>query len=210
MAAVRHAAVEVDRSLLPAALAARPTIAVAGADEVGRGCLAGPLVVAACLIPEGVSLPPIRDSKAMSAKARAAAAIVIAERCQLSIVEISAPEIDRLGINEANRLAFERALIGLAGPIDAALVDGLLRLEGLPYPVVSVVQGERFLPVAAASIVAKEHRDALMAAIDAAHPGRGFASAGYPSPANIEALRRHGPTEHHRRSFKVKAITPAA
>jgi len=194
MPATRADAIPVDRSLLPAEIAARPTLAVAGADEVGRGCLAGPLVVAACLIPEGVILPPIRDSKAMSAKARGAAAAVIRERCLLSIVEISAPEIDRLGINEANRLAFERALLGLPGPIDAALIDGLLRLEGLPYPVVSVVQGERFLPVA------------LMAAIDAAHPGRGFASAGYPSPANIEALRRHGPTEHHRRSFTVKSL----
>jgi|688.fasta_scaffold11175_6 ribonuclease HII len=210
MPAVREEAVAVDRSLLPAAIAAQPTIAIAGADEVGRGCLAGPIVVAACLIPEGVALPPIRDSKAMSAKARAAAAAVIRERCQLSIVGIAPAEIDALGINEANRLAFERALRGLAGTIDAAIVDGLLRLEGLPYPVISVVAGERFLPVAAASIVAKEYRDALMAAIDAAHPGRGFASAGYPSPANIEALRRHGPTEHHRRSFKVKALHPAA
>lgn len=210
MPAVREEAVAVDRALLPAAIAAQPTIAIAGADEVGRGCLAGPLVVAACLIPEGVELPPIRDSKAMTAKARAAAAAVIRERCRLSIVEISAPEIDALGINEANRLAFERALRGLSGAIDAALVDGLLRLEGLPYPVISVVQGERFLPVAAASIVAKEYRDALMTAIDNAHPGRGFASAGYPSPANIEALRLYGPTEHHRRSFKVKAITLAA
>jgi ribonuclease HII len=202
---LRDAAVAPDLTLFPAALR-RPDLVIAGADEVGRGCLAGPLVVAAAIVPPGVELPPVRDSKSLSAARRSALAAVLRELCPFVIIEKSAAEIDALGINAANAAAFGEAIAALDPAPDAALVDGRMRLPSLPFPAVCIDRGERYIPVAVASIIAKVYRDELMARLDAEFPGRGFASAGYGSPANVEALRLHGPTGHHRRSFKVKSL----
>lgn len=184
----------------PAASNAR----IGGIDEVGRGALCGPLVGAAVILPPDWIPVGLRDSKTLSSASRERLASEITTHAlAVRIEEIEAAEIDRLGIGGANRLLFERLLEALAA--DFTLVDGTLRLT-TTHPYRSEPRGERFAPVAAASIIAKVHRDRLMAALAAAHPGRGFEQAGYPTPANIEAIRRHGRSAMHRHSFRIAAL----
>lgn len=179
------------------------TARVMGADEVGRGCLAGPLVMAACVLPAGWVPEGLRDSKAMTPTARERVARELLERAECWIEEVPPAQIDRFGIGRANEAGFAR-LVERAGA-EMALIDGILRID-TPHPYRSIVRGERYAPVAAASVLAKWYRDTLMEALERALPGRGFASAGYPTPENIEAIRRHGRTPWHRRSFRVAAL----
>lgn len=176
---------------------------VVGVDEVGRGPLAGPVTAAA------VRLDPLRipaglnDSKKLTALRRRGLAARIMACAEVCIAHASVQEIDRLNILAASHLAMLRAVSGLPCPPDHLIVDGNRLPDGLPCPATALVKGDALsMSCAAASIVAKVARDAIMADLAAAHPGYGWEhNAGYPTRAHIVALRTLGPTPHHRRSF---------
>ena len=183
---------------------ARGITQVAGVDEVGRGPLAGP-VVAAAVILDPVRLPAgLNGSKQVSAKNRALLAEELPKIATVSIAEASVKEIDALNIRQATFLAMRRAVEGLAVAPEALLIDGRDIPPGLPCHAEAIVKGDgRSLSIAAASIVAKEARDALMRQLGAENPGYGWAqNAGYPTKAHRDALLSLGVTPHHRRSFK--------
>ena len=179
---------------------------VAGADEVGRGPLAGPLVVAAVVLPRDhrpAWLSEVRDSKQLTPAQRSRLAPLIrAESEAWAIGRTPAAEIDEIGLARALRLAYRRALEELREPPDIVLADGNDRLD-LPWPTEMIVRGDASVAsIAAASIVAKEWRDEQMARLDARHPQYGFARhKGYGTPEHLAALRRHGPCAEHRRCF---------
>jgi len=180
---------------------------VAGFDEVGRGPLAGP-VVAAAVIVDTARLPErlareLDDSKKLSAARRLELASLVREHTRFAIGEASVAEIDRLNILQATFLAMRRAHDGLGCPIDWALVDGNRPPGLVGCQTRCLVGGDGIsLSIAAASVVAKVHRDALMAELALAHPGYGWeANAGYGTPTHLAALARLGPTPHHRVSF---------
>ncbi|NSW55205.1 MAG: ribonuclease HII [Armatimonadetes bacterium] len=186
---------------------------IAGVDEVGRGPLAGPVVAAAVIMPEDFPLCGVVDSKALTRGQReiAAAEIQSAAVCW-SVGVVSAAEIDALNILRATHEAMRRALAALSHPPDFAVIDGL-PVPGLPVPSEAVVKGDRLCySVAAASILAKVHRDALMVELDGRYPGYGFArNMGYASAEHREAIRMRGPCPEHRRSFEpVKSLAQRA
>ncbi|APR51463.1 ribonuclease HII [Sphingomonas koreensis] len=175
---------------------------VAGVDEAGRGPLAGPVVAAAVILDPACVPPGIDDSKALTAAKRAALhdAILGCARVGLGICTVE--EIDRLNIFWATMLAMTRAVAALDVAPGFVLVDGN-RCPDWDHRSEAVVGGDALcLSIAAASIVAKQHRDALMIELDAMHPGYGWASnKGYAAKVHQQALRTLGPTPHHRRSF---------
>ncbi|MCB2149868.1 MAG: ribonuclease HII [Rhodobacteraceae bacterium] len=192
-----------DLSFEVAALA-RGHARVAGVDEAGRGPLCGPVVAAAvrldpARIPEGLN-----DSKALSASRREALFAALCAVADLAWAEASVAEIDEHNILRASHLAMERALAGLPGGADYALIDGNMIPRGLALPAEAVVKGDaRSLSIAAASIVAKVVRDRIMVDLAQQHPGYGWErNAGYPTRDHLAALRDLGPTPHHRRSFR--------
>jgi ribonuclease HII len=179
---------------------------VAGIDEVGRGPLAGPVVAAAVVI-EPARLPvrlaeELDDSKKLPKGRREELAALVRDSCLVGLGEASVAEIDRLNILKATFVAMARALEALGRPVDHALVDGN-RPPPLPCAVRCIVGGDGLsLSIAAASVVAKVYRDALMAELAAQHPEYGWRSnAGYGTADHLAALRRLGPSPHHRRSF---------
>ena len=176
---------------------------IAGVDEVGRGPLAGPVTAAAVILDPARIPPGLRDSKRLTARRRVALAADIRATAEVSIAHCSVAEIDRLNILRAAQLAMCRAVAGLDG-VDHALIDGNSLPEDLPCAAQSVVKGDaRCLSIAAASIVAKVCRDALMVDLAQQHPGYGWDSnVGYGSRAHLAALRDIGVSPHHRRSFK--------
>ena len=179
-------------------------IRIAGVDEVGRGPLAGP-VTAAAVILDAANIPDgLNDSKALSAARRAVLAARIRAVAEVSVAHASVEEIDRLNILRAAHLAMVRALRGLSRPAGFALIDGNRLPEGLTMPARAVVRGDALsLSIAAASIVAKEVRDALMRDLAQQFPGYGWEkNAGYPSKAHKQALLHLGVSPHHRRSFR--------
>lgn len=185
---------------------------VAGVDEAGRGCLAGPVVAAAVVLsPDGV-IAQIDDSKKLSRTQRAALYEEIAAKAlAVGIGQVEAAEIDRLNILQASLKAMRLALENLHTPPDRVLIDGHLPARS-PYPEQAIIDGDaRSLSIAAASIVAKVHRDRLMCACDARYPEYGFAAhKGYGSAAHLAALDAHGPCPLHRRSFAPVAARIAA
>ncbi len=183
---------------------ARGFARIAGVDEVGRGPLAGPVMACAVVldlahIPEGLN-----DSKKLTAKRRDALAKAIMASAEVSLGAATVEEIDQLNILRASHLAMERAVAGLSTPPDHCLIDGNLIPKGLTAPAEAIVKGDgKSLSIAAASIVAKTERDALMLALAQHYPGYGWESnAGYPSKSHRLALQNLGVTPHHRRSFK--------
>ena len=182
---------------------------VAGVDEAGRGPLAGPVVAGAVILPdleradiEGLDL--IRDSKTLTpAQRERAADVVRTVALDAAVGEASAEEIDAMGILPATRLAMRRALDGLSVPPDYLLVDGTGTVDWRGRPCLAVVKGDRWCAaIAAASIIAKTHRDALMRELDARYPGYGLTQhKGYASPAHLAAIAQHGPSPEHRRTF---------
>ena len=186
------------------ALIAQGLTRIAGVDEVGRGPLAGP-VTAAAVVLDPARLPEgLNDSKVLTARRREALLEAIMTSAEVSIAHASVAEIDDLNILRASHLAMERAITGLARPPDHVLIDGNLIPRGLTLPATAIVKGDaRSLSIAAASIVAKITRDAIMWDLAQQFPGYGWeTNAGYPSKSHRSALQDLGVTPHHRRSFK--------
>ncbi|MCP5269043.1 MAG: ribonuclease HII [Zoogloeaceae bacterium] len=177
---------------------------VAGVDEAGRGPLAGPVVAAAVILDPARIIEGLNDSKKLSEAKRDRLAIEIREKALCwSIAEASAEEIDRINILQATFLAMRRALDGLTKVPTLAMIDGNKVPPGLPCAGEAVVKGDgKIAAIAAASILAKTHRDALMRELAIAHPHYGFERhMGYPTAAHFAALEAHGPCSAHRRSF---------
>jgi ribonuclease HII len=178
---------------------------IAGVDEVGRGPLAGPVVAAAVVLPDSEPVPVgVTDSKALTATMRERLYREIQELpgVRIGIGELSSPEIDEVNILRATHQAMRQALAQLSPPCDYILVDGL-PVPDLPAPSQALVKGDRrSASIAAASIIAKVHRDRYMVEMDGVYPGYGFAKhKGYGTKAHLEALTRLGPSPLHRRSF---------
>ena len=176
---------------------------VAGVDEVGRGPLAGPVVAAAVILDDLQPIWGLRDSKLICAATRQRLADEVrAKALCCCVAEASVDEIDGLNILQATMLAMRRAVEGLRLLPVRVLVDGN-RLPVLRVPAEAIVRGDAtVLAIAAASIVAKVYRDALLTALHHEHPAYGFDEhKGYPTPAHLEALRSHGACIAHRRSF---------
>jgi ribonuclease HII len=178
---------------------------VAGVDEAGRGACAGPLVVAAVILkPSRISrLTELADSKALTAKARNSAYSQIMDAAlDWHVVTIAAPEIDRLGLHVCNVAGMRRALAGLTDKPGYVLTDGF-PVRGLASPALAMWKGDQVAAcVAAASIVAKVTRDALMSELDGKFPGYGFARhKGYSTPSHMRALGEQGACPEHRQSF---------
>jgi len=177
--------------------------AVAGVDEAGRGCLAGPVVAAAVVPGPGGPIPGVDDSKRLPAETRAALAPAIRASARAwAVAEIPAETIDRTDILRATRLAMVEALARLALRPDCVVTDAVA-LPGLDVPCIPVVKGDALCyAVACASILAKEHRDRRMAELDRDYPHYGFLQhKGYGAPAHREALARFGPSPLHRLTF---------
>jgi ribonuclease HII len=184
---------------------------VAGIDEVGRGPLAGPVVAAAVVIPQTGAgwnsragwIARLRDSKLLSAGQRDELAVIIRERTEWGIAAVSAHVVDQINIARATRLAMRRALDVLPEPPDAIIVDGRDRIETEIWQEAHVDADAHCVSVAAASIIAKVYRDALMCEYDRHFPGYGFAvHKGYGTPEHFQALRRIGYCNLHRLSFQ--------
>lgn len=189
---------------------------VIGVDEVGRGCLAGPVFAAAVLFEGSRELgdleSSVKDSKRLSPRAREALAIEIRSRCRCQVASASVEEIDELNILQASLLAMHRAvvplienLVGAGEAVPLVIVDGNFRvpdLEGVSQ--MTLVQGDsRCAPVSAASIVAKVARDQFMTDLAREESRFGFeVHKGYGTAAHLRALSDHGPSSWHRRSFR--------
>lgn len=205
----------------------------AGCDEAGRGPLAGPVFAAAVILPADFTHPMLNDSKQMSEKARAEVRKVIEENAiAWAVAEVSAEEIDCINILNASITAMWRAVAMLPVKPEALIIDGnkfrgLDRLpnealerpfsgglklrsfaESLKLPYTTYIKGDgRFASIAAASVLAKTHRDECMRRIASEYPQYGWEkNMGYPTAEHIEALRRFGPTPYHRMTFKVKEL----
>lgn len=187
---------------LPARL--QPTRLEAGIDEVGRGCLAGPVVAAAVILPEDFDLPGLTDSKQLTAHRREDYDHTIREKAiAVSVGSATVKEIDRLNILGATFLAMERAIEGLEPHPEYLLIDGNRFRSHLEIPYETIVGGDgRVASIAAASIVAKVYRDRLMARLAEKYPEYHWErNAGYGTAAHLAAIRSHGLTPHHRRTF---------
>ncbi|MGH7899514.1 MAG: ribonuclease HII [Candidatus Binatia bacterium] len=178
---------------------------IAGVDEVGMGPLAGPVVAAAVILPPTPLIEGMDDSKALTRLARARIEVEIRKiAIAIGIGIVGAPEVDELNIYQAGLEAMRRAVLALSVPPRHVLVDGR-SVPGLEPPQTAFPKGDgRVYSIAAASVVAKVHRDHLMAALEDRHPGYGFAShVGYATAEHREAIRRLGPCPEHRRSFTL-------
>ncbi len=193
-------------------LRAAGALHVAGVDEVGMGPLAGPVVAAAVILPERVDLPGLGDSKQLSPRVRERlAAAIRVQALAVAVGEVSAADLDRWNVYRAGLEAMRRAVVSLALPPQHLLVDART-IPGVGCPQTPLVKGDaRDGSIAAASIVAKVHRDALMRRLESEHPGYGFARhMGYGTPEHLAALRRLGPCPEHRRSFApCAAVAPS-
>jgi len=192
---------------------------VAGADEAGRGSLAGPLSAAAVVLDlerlsgsRARALAELRDSKQCAPLVRERLLLAVLALSELVVVEtVPAGEIDRCGLHKSNLHALERALAGCVPLAQVCLVDGFsLGPEAPPH--VAIVGGDdKSAAIACASIVAKVVRDRMMRRLDALYPAYGFAShVGYITSAHSAAVRRHGPSAVHRRSFQAACYEQSA
>lgn len=178
---------------------------IAGVDEVGRGCLAGAVVAAACILDLSKPLPEgLNDSKQIPPEKREE----IAEELKQSVIayaigQVEADEIDRINILQATKKAMGLAIEGLKPCADFLLIDAV-QLKEIRLPQRPIIKGDSIsASIAAASILAKTYRDNLMRELDASYPGYGFSShVGYATRVHWEALRVHGPCDLHRKTFK--------
>lgn len=189
-----------------------PDCLEAGCDEAGRGCLCGPVSCAAVILPEDFTDPGLNDSKQLKpARREELREIIEREALAWCVVMVSPEEIDRINILNASITGMQRALDGLSIRPQHIIVDGNrfrpyldpVRMIDIPYD--TVVKGDaRFLSIAAASILAKTHRDRLMKEYAGQYPGYGWEeNMGYPTKAHYAAIERLGTTPIHRQSFKL-------
>lgn len=178
--------------------------AIAGVDEVGRGCIAGPVTAAAVILdPENIP-KGLNDSKKLSLKNREKIFHSIRNKCTFYVAHSSVSEIDQINILQASLLAMKRAIDGLSISPDFVLIDGNKSPEGLDSKFETIIKGDsKSLSIAAASIVAKITRDRIMSRLDKEFPGYDWSqNAGYPTKFHKSALLNIGITPHHRHSFK--------
>jgi ribonuclease HII len=181
---------------------------VAGADEVGRGCLAGPVVAAAVVLDPVAHIAGLADSKLVPPEEREALLPLIEQRALAwAVAVVEPPEIDRLNIHRASLKALHEAITALVPLPDAVLVDGF-RVPDLAIPQRGIVKGDRrCAAIAAASIVAKVTRDRLMLALHGTDPRFGFdRHKGYATPEHLAAVARYGYSAAHRRSFRPPTL----
>ena len=187
----------------------------AGCDEAGRGPLAGPVYAAAVILPPDFDLPGLNDSKQLSQKQRETLRPLIQEQAVAWAVEAVQPEeIDRLNILWASVTGMQRAVLRLSPAPAFLLIDGNKFRPFGPYgfnDYRTVVHGDAtYAAIAAASVLAKTYRDDFMREIAREYPAYGWENnMGYPTPDHIEAIRRHGYTPWHRKSFHVKELEPS-
>ena len=177
--------------------------AICGVDEAGRGPLCGPVVAAAVILHPDTVIEGLNDSKKLSEKKREALFDVICEKAlAFSAASASPEEIDELNILGATMLAMRRAIEGLSPAADFALIDGNT-VRNIPVPAVGIVKGDAIsASISAASILAKVTRDRICMEQDALYPEYGIAvHKGYPTAAHMAAVREHGPSPIHRRTF---------
>ena len=178
---------------------------VAGVDEVGRGCIAGPVVAAACILDVTKPVPKdLNDSKKLTEKQRDDIAEELRSTAiSFAVGEVDPEVIDRINILEATKLAMVRAIEDLNPNADYLLIDAL-RLKHVELPQKAIIKGDSIaFSIAAASVIAKTHRDALMKSYDTVYPQYGFGShKGYGCKVHYEALREHGPCPLHRKTFR--------
>lgn len=178
----------------------------AGCDEAGRGCLAGPVVAAAVVLPSDYSHQVLNDSKQLSEKQRdALREEIMTEAVSYGVGVVSPAEIDEINILNASYLAMHRAIDQLSPIPELLLIDGnrFNAYKDLRHE--CIIKGDgKYYSIAAASILAKTHRDKLMRTLAAEHPGYGWeTNVGYPTKAHRSAIRAQGATPHHRMSFQL-------
>ena len=177
---------------------------IAGVDEAGRGPLAGPVVAAAVIIPKGICLDGIQDSKKMTAKAREKAFSVIHSQCQsVGLGVVSHKYIDEFDILKASLEAMRRAVLSLNKPVEYLLVDGIHPVP-LPIPQRCIIKGDQLSrSISAASVFAKVYRDRIMYSYHNIYPEYGFdRNKGYGTRRHFEAIKQYGASPIHRLSFK--------
>lgn len=182
---------------------------IIGTDEAGRGPLAGPVTIAAVLMPcaavDRWVAAGLTDSKLLSAEERAGLETAIRAELVHAVVDMSAAEVDSLNVLQASLEGMRRAIVALLVPAAVgALVDGNRPIKGLGREQATLTRGDsRSVAIAAASILAKEHRDRVMRDLAERWPEYGFEQhKGYPTPAHLAALQAHGPCAEHRRTFR--------
>lgn len=181
---------------------------VAGVDEVGRGCLAGPVVAAAVVLDEDRYIPRVCDSKTVTPRERERLyARITRSAVAWAAIRVEPPEIDRINIHQASLSAMRQAVLSLIPLPDMVLVDAF-RIPELPMAQRGVVHGDaRCTAIAAASIVAKVTRDRVMAELHEADPRYGFdRHKGYATRDHLDAVARHGYSPVHRRSFRPPSL----
>ncbi len=178
---------------------------IAGVDEVGRGCLAGAVVAAACILDLSKPLPEgLNDSKKISAKKREQIAEELKQiAVAYSIAQVEAEEIDRINILQATKKAMRLAIENLEPKADFLLIDAV-QLKEISTPQKAIIKGDAIsASIAAASILAKTYRDTQMRELDKIYPEYGFAKhVGYGTRAHFEAIKKHGACAIHRKSFR--------
>ena len=178
--------------------------AVAGLDEAGRGCLAGPVVAAAVILPREWLHAEINDSKQLTAYQRERLFVVVQEHAlSIGVGMASAEVVDRLNVLQATHVAMKEAIANLSLPPDFLLLDAV-KLSKMPMPQCSIIKGDSLsLSIAAASIIAKVTRDRLMGDYERQYPGYGFAlHKGYGTQQHRNAIKRYGPCPIHRKTFR--------
>jgi ribonuclease HII len=181
---------------------------IAGVDEVGRGCLAGPVMAAAVVLDPDRHIPGLRDSKLLSPAARERLYLEITRHALgWAVAAVEPAEIDRINIGQASLVAMRDAVLALAPLPDFVLVDAF-HIPGLPIAQRGIVHGDALCSaIAASSIVAKVTRDRLMERLHEADPRYGFdRHKGYPTPEHALAVSRFGYSAAHRRSFRVPSL----
>ncbi len=177
-----------------------------GCDEAGRGCLAGPVVAAAVILPNDFECPELNDSKKLSEKQRnTLRPLIEREAIAWAVAEVSNTEIDQINILNASILAMHKAIDKLVAPLEFIIVDGnrFKAYNNIPHK--TIVKGDsKYLSIAAASILAKTHRDELMIGLDLNYPEyRWKINKAYPTKKHREAIKLHGTTPYHRMTFNL-------
>lgn len=178
----------------------------AGCDEAGRGCLAGPVVAGAVILPEGFNHPLLNDSKKLTEAQRDELRPVIEkEAVAWAVAMYSNEEIDEVNILKASFLSMHRAIDQLTTRPESLLIDGNRFIEYPSVPHECIIKGDgKYMSIAAASVLAKTHRDELMMELHTQHPYYGWdRNKGYPTKAHRDAIIEHGPTPYHRSSFRL-------